>query len=151
MNRVTDSHLDREEAKKEDTFDFGADYEEEEDEEWEQEADWNNEADEAEDVKDESAAYLEFLNEEVRALISIALLITDVIRPKNFLLSMTMTTMSWKRRASSRHPSTRLSPMACSSMRCSVCLPFSMIECMTNISKVSNKNSPRYTIILQRT
>jgi hypothetical protein len=41
-------------------------YEEEEDEEWEQEADWNNEADEAEDVKDESAAYLEFLNEEAR-------------------------------------------------------------------------------------
>jgi hypothetical protein len=57
---------DREEAKKEDNFEFGNDYDEEEDDEWEQEQDWNNEADEAEDVKDESAAYLEFLNEEVR-------------------------------------------------------------------------------------
>jgi hypothetical protein len=56
---------DREEAKREDNFDFANEYEEEEDEEWEQEADWTNEADEAEDVKDESAAYLEFLNEEV--------------------------------------------------------------------------------------
>jgi hypothetical protein len=60
------SCTDREEAKKEENFEFGQDYdEEEEDEEWEQENDWNNEAEEAEDVKDESAAYLEFLNEEV--------------------------------------------------------------------------------------
>lgn len=56
---------DREEAKKEDAFDYSAEFEEEEDEEWEQEADWSNEADEVEDVKDESAAYLDFLNEEV--------------------------------------------------------------------------------------
>ncbi|KAF2244258.1 ARM repeat-containing protein [Trematosphaeria pertusa] len=56
----------REEAKKEDNFEFANDYDEEEDEEWEQENDWNNEADEAEDVKDESAAYLEFLNEEAQ-------------------------------------------------------------------------------------
>jgi hypothetical protein len=56
---------DREEAKREENFDFANEYEEEEDEEWEQEADWSNEADETEDVKDESAAYLEFLNEEV--------------------------------------------------------------------------------------
>lgn len=41
------------------------DYDEEEEDDWEQEADWNNEAEEPEDVKDESAAYLEFLNEEV--------------------------------------------------------------------------------------
>lgn len=54
----------REEAKREDNFDFANEYEDdEEDEEWEQEADWNNEADE-EEIKDESAAYLEFLNEE---------------------------------------------------------------------------------------
>lgn len=59
---------DREEAKKEENFEFGQDYDEEEDEEWEQENDWNNEAEEAEDVKDESAAYLEFLNEEVSIL-----------------------------------------------------------------------------------
>lgn len=65
---LTTTHilLDREEAKKEDNFDYANDYEEEEDEEWEgQEADWNNEVEETEDVKDESAAYLEFLNEEV--------------------------------------------------------------------------------------
>lgn len=62
----TNIYTDREEAKKEDTFDYSAEFEEEEDEEWEQEADWSNEADEAEDVKDESAAYLDFLNEEVR-------------------------------------------------------------------------------------
>jgi hypothetical protein len=65
----TNEHTDREEAKKEDNFDYSADYEEEEDEEWEQEADWNNEADETEDVKDESAAYLDFLNDEVRCTI----------------------------------------------------------------------------------
>jgi len=61
----------REEAKKEDTFDYSAEFEEEEDEEWEQEADWNNEADETEDVKDESAAYLDFLNEEAQKFSSI--------------------------------------------------------------------------------
>lgn len=57
---------DREEAKREDNFDFANEYEDdEEDEEWEQETDWNNEADE-EEIKDESAAYLEFLNEEAQ-------------------------------------------------------------------------------------
>jgi hypothetical protein len=65
-NLITDQPIDREEAKREDNFDFSNEYEEEEDEEWEQEADWNTEADETEDAKDESAAYLEFLNEEVR-------------------------------------------------------------------------------------
>lgn len=34
-------------------------------EEWDVEATWNNDGDDAEDVKDESAAYLEFLKEEV--------------------------------------------------------------------------------------
>jgi hypothetical protein len=63
----TDKLLDREEAKRDDNFDFANEYEEEEDEEWEQEADWNTEADETEDIKDESAAYLEFLNEEVHS------------------------------------------------------------------------------------
>ena len=58
---------DREEAKKEENFDYAHDYEEDEDEEWEQDADWNNETEEPEDVKDESAAYLEFLNEEVNS------------------------------------------------------------------------------------
>jgi hypothetical protein len=42
---------------------------EDDDEEWEGEAEWSNENEEAEgDVKDESAAYVEFLNEEVRCL-----------------------------------------------------------------------------------
>ncbi|EAT84518.2 hypothetical protein SNOG_08242 [Parastagonospora nodorum SN15] len=61
----------REEAKREDNFDFANEYEEEEDEEWEQEADWNAEAEEPEDVKDESAAYLEFLNEEAQKFSSV--------------------------------------------------------------------------------
>ncbi|KAF2473139.1 ARM repeat-containing protein [Lindgomyces ingoldianus] len=62
----------REEAKKEENFEFGNDYDEEEDEEWEQDNDWNNEAEEAEDVKDESAAYLEFLNEEARKFTAVS-------------------------------------------------------------------------------
>lgn len=57
--------VDREEATKEDNFDLSNEYEDEEDEDWEATGDWENEADEAEDVKDESTAYLEFLNEEV--------------------------------------------------------------------------------------
>jgi hypothetical protein len=66
---VTNTFTDREEAKREDNFDFVGDYDEEEDdEEWEQEAAWDVEADEGDDVKDESAAYLEFLNEEVRLI-----------------------------------------------------------------------------------
>ncbi|PSN67326.1 ARM repeat-containing protein [Corynespora cassiicola Philippines] len=56
----------REEAKKEDNFDFSNEYDDEDDDEWEQETDWNNEGDEGDDVKDESAAYLEFLNEEAQ-------------------------------------------------------------------------------------
>lgn len=58
----------REEAKKESDFQLNSDLEdEEEEEEWGDEADWSNadDADEARDIKDESAAYLEFLNEEV--------------------------------------------------------------------------------------
>jgi hypothetical protein len=54
----------REEAKNDENFDFADQYEDE-DEEWEQENDWTNEGDEGEDIKDESQAYLEFLNEEV--------------------------------------------------------------------------------------
>lgn len=54
----------REEAKHDENFDFADQYEDE-DEEWEQENDWTNEGDETEDIKDESQAYLEFLNEEV--------------------------------------------------------------------------------------
>ncbi|KAK0662879.1 putative importin [Lasiodiplodia hormozganensis] len=57
----------REEAKREEDFSFSQEFEdEEEDEEWEGEGDWTNEGDEAEDIKDESTAYLEFLNEEAQ-------------------------------------------------------------------------------------
>ena len=57
--------IDREEATKEDDFTL-ADDEDEEEEEWEGEAEWALDGEDAEgDVKDESAAYLEFLNEEV--------------------------------------------------------------------------------------
>jgi hypothetical protein len=62
----------REEATKEDNFDLSNEYEDEEDEDWEAAGggDWENEGDEAEDVKDESTAYLEFLNEEVSTAVS---------------------------------------------------------------------------------
>lgn len=60
-------YTDREEATKEENFDLSTDYEEEEDDEWETNADWENEeGEEVEDVKDESTAYLEFLNEEAQ-------------------------------------------------------------------------------------
>ncbi|ORY02931.1 armadillo-type protein [Clohesyomyces aquaticus] len=62
----------REEAKKEENFEFGNDYEDEDDEEWEQDNEWNNETEETEDVKDESAAYLEFLNEEARKFTAVS-------------------------------------------------------------------------------
>lgn len=55
----------REEAKKEENYEFDETFEDEDDE-WELENDWANEAgDDLEDIKDESQAYLDFLNEEV--------------------------------------------------------------------------------------
>jgi len=63
--------VDREEATKEENFDLAHEYDEDEEEEWEGDADWENENDEAEDVKDESTAYLEFLNEEVSLNLSL--------------------------------------------------------------------------------
>ncbi|KAF2738145.1 ARM repeat-containing protein [Polyplosphaeria fusca] len=56
----------REEAKKEDNFELGPDYDDDDDEEWEQDNEWTNDENETEDIKDESAAYLEFLNEEAQ-------------------------------------------------------------------------------------
>lgn len=50
---------------------MGGDYEDEDEDEWGAEADWNNETEEPEDVKDESAAYLEFLNEEAQKFTSV--------------------------------------------------------------------------------
>lgn len=56
--------VDREEVTKEDNYEVSGDVEEDE-EEWNPVQDWENENDDAEDVQDESTAYLEFLNEEV--------------------------------------------------------------------------------------
>lgn len=56
----------REEAKKEESYDYDDTYDDD-DEEWAQEVDWSNEGeDETEDIKDESQAYLDFLNEEAQ-------------------------------------------------------------------------------------
>ncbi|KAF1986975.1 ARM repeat-containing protein [Aulographum hederae CBS 113979] len=54
----------REEATKEENFEFSNDLDDDEDDEWEQGAEWDNETEEVEDVRDESNAYLEFLTEE---------------------------------------------------------------------------------------
>ena len=64
------TELDREEITKEDDFTLNEDDEDGEEEEWEGDVEWavDGDADEG-DVKDESAAYLEFLNEEVRYII----------------------------------------------------------------------------------
>ncbi|KAJ4305044.1 Nonsense-mediated mRNA decay protein 5 [Kalmusia sp. IMI 367209] len=62
----------REEAKKEDNFEYATDYDEEDEEEWGDENEWTNEPEEAEDVKDESAAYLEFLNEEAQKFTAVS-------------------------------------------------------------------------------
>jgi hypothetical protein len=56
--------IDREEVTKEDNYEVSGDVEEDE-EEWNNVQEWDNENDDAEDVQDESTAYLEFLNEEV--------------------------------------------------------------------------------------
>jgi hypothetical protein len=55
---------DREEVTKEDNYEVSGDVDDDE-EEWNPVQDWENENDDAEDVQDESTAYLEFLNEEV--------------------------------------------------------------------------------------
>lgn len=70
--RLTDTRADREEALRDD-FHFDSTYEYGEDEEWaDEDANWTGEdtsaiepQEAASTVKDESAAYLEFLNDEV--------------------------------------------------------------------------------------
>ncbi|CAD0031242.1 unnamed protein product [Aureobasidium pullulans] len=64
----------REEATREDDFGIGGDYDdEEEDDEWEGEVDWTAEEIEGEtdDIKDESAAYLDFLSQQASKFSSI--------------------------------------------------------------------------------
>lgn len=68
-------NIDREEATKEEDFTLNEDDDDQDDEqeEWDRDVAWANDGDDGEgDVKDESAAYLEFLEEEVGALHPIA-------------------------------------------------------------------------------
>lgn len=64
---LPDAEKDREEAKKQDDFQLNSDFEDDEDEaDWGEESEWQNEGGEAEDVRDESSAYLDFLSEEAQ-------------------------------------------------------------------------------------
>lgn len=96
---------DREEALRDD-FQFSGSYEYGEDEEWaDEEANWNGEPETVEqteiatEVKDESAAYLEFLNEEVsipsKTFLFCLIKANDLRRLKNLavLLTTRMTTI----------------------------------------------------------
>ncbi|KZF22704.1 ARM repeat-containing protein [Xylona heveae TC161] len=56
----------RDDVTKEEDFSLGDDYDEDPEEDWEEGADWAVEGEEVEDVADDSAAYLEFLNEEAQ-------------------------------------------------------------------------------------
>ena len=88
--------LEREEATKDGDFTLNEDDEVEEEEEWEGDADWANDGDDVEeDVKDESAAYLEFLSEEVsRGRSQKASIAKSSNRPKSLVPSVTTMTMS---------------------------------------------------------
>jgi hypothetical protein len=58
--------IDREAVTEENNYQLNDDDDEDEEEGWEGEGEWTNEGEDNEgDVKDESTAYLEFLNEEV--------------------------------------------------------------------------------------
>ena len=63
---------DREEARREEDYNGSGDYDDDDDDDdgadWDNEAAWTEEAEETEDVKNESTAYLEFLDEEVSRL-----------------------------------------------------------------------------------
>ena len=78
-------HLtDREEVTKESDFQLNSD-DDDNDSTWDGgEAEWANDGDEAEgDVKDENAAYLEFLSEEVGYYLEFERLTTKSSRPRN--------------------------------------------------------------------
>jgi hypothetical protein len=102
--------VDREEVTKEDNYEVSGDVEEDE-EEWNPVQDWENENDDAEDVQDESTAYLEFLNEEV--LMSLLHFTHSYIcRPRSSTISQTTTT-SWRKIIYLTRPSRDLSRTAC--------------------------------------
>lgn len=98
--------LDREEATKESDFTYDEETEEaDEDNDWSGEVE-SNDQDEVEgggdgDVADESTAYLEFLNQEVRFAIPVRSRLVLLInpRPKNLDPSPRKKTMNWMKRA----------------------------------------------------
>ncbi|KAB8338931.1 hypothetical protein FH972_021871 [Carpinus fangiana] len=64
---LPEAEKNREEAKRENEFQLNSDFEDDEDEgDWGEEDGWQNEAGDAEDVRDESSAYLDFLSEEAQ-------------------------------------------------------------------------------------
>ena len=103
---------DREEMTKADEFRL-SEGEEEDDDEWEGEVDWTTEeVDEGGDVKDEGAAYLDFLNQEVSGQEYRQQVCSSDLprfRPKSTLLETTTPTpmKTWKKRAYWKHLSTR--------------------------------------------
>jgi hypothetical protein len=117
LSICTDDYLERDEVLKDDfPLDQGAydDYEEEEEEQWAgDDNQWNedNEQEEESEVKDESTAYLEFLNEEVCNSRTCHTQLLTLIRHKSSkILKMVRIPMkSWARRVFSRHLSTRWS------------------------------------------
>lgn len=114
---------DREEATKEDDLGLGETLEEEEEgeeEEWEGDTDWNVDNDDAEgDVKDESTAYLEFLNEEVShwQLTGLRMSAYMLFRPKSSAPPAVTTTTNWKKKDYWKLRLTRSSPTNSSSSR----------------------------------
>lgn len=107
--------LDREIATRESDFQLNEEEEDDEKDDWEGDNEWNNEGEDAEgDVKDESAAYLDFLNEEVRILHRRTKQRGGIVltwqhnRPRDSVWRMTMTTI-WKKRAYLKHLLIRLS------------------------------------------
>lgn len=91
--------LDREEITRDNDFQLNEDDNEEG--EWEGEEEWTHEGEEAEgDVKDESSAYLEFLQDQVSLrLLPIYLNWSDSRRHKSTIPVMTPVMTSWKRKA----------------------------------------------------
>jgi hypothetical protein len=130
--------LDREEALRDDfqletTYDYGEEDEWDDNEgDWAVEEEGNNE-EETLESKDESKAYLEFLNDEVRGklytptLLPPCVLHTNIYpccRLRNIAVRLKTSTMtSWERTVSSwTLPSTKLNPTSCSRALFSVSL-----------------------------
>jgi hypothetical protein len=113
----TNGELERDEVLKDDTFPIDqsayGDYEDEEEEQWAgDDNQWNeeNEQEEESEVKDESTAYLEFLNEEVCNSRNCHKQLLTLRRHKSSrILKMKIPMKSLARRVFSKHLSTRWS------------------------------------------